>query len=1158
MGKLENLENRPLKTAIRETLDKTLFSRGTLARITLFSGTTPDAVSDIASASDATPAEQANEIVANALEPSSDVISDDVGTDQQNNDSAVALETPSEITPDIIEGLGGSNQSFVESAIIPAGDVVTGTQVNNVNQNSISTDGVIESIIDNSDINDRSNDIAFVQDNVDGYEVIVQELEDQGFQTVVLSSEASGLDAIDEALTEANGEISNIHLITHGSDARVELGLDSVTNDNLEEFGEVLAKHNLDELLIYGCKVTETSKGEEFINSLASLGGIDIAASNDDTGGLSGDRVLESSVGEISTIAADFTLEARLATPVTANDDVIAGLEDQPITFNLSANNGNGADVVGSNTTYRIITAPTNGTITSFNASTGVGIFVPNADFNGTINGTYGLSDFDASSTIDEYELVDTIITGTNGGVDSRESISSNGQYYAINSGDQISISTIDQNSTNTGLESNNVLNISPPTGAVFTDRVGFGLQGNQATIVAGIDDGPNHSLVIYKFDITSPPSIFIPAETIPLNSENGGHVTGVYVSDDGNTIVAGTAFTLKSPDGLTNSPTPLNLNQAGAVEVFNFDTDPLSGTFNSYVSTGFLGNPNNEVSDSNGSGDHNGISVRGETNAAGGITLIIGAYNDSDDVPGGSILIWETNSSTATGAFDFSLIAVDRQGASNGISNDEYGQTTAVDATNTNLVVAQSGNAGGGLSIYLAGTEVLANFDAGNVDTVTVHNGIIVTADRGFDSAAPNSVKAYQYDEALNTLTLLNTFAAPAGSVDFGRSLEFIGEELFVGAANATYVYGAATTNDTGNFTLNIANVNDSPTAVNDGAGPDNTVGTADDTYVEDEGNVLVVPASNGLLANDSDIDGDSLTVVSVDQPNEGLVVFSGDGSFTFTPTDPNFNGSFSFRYTVDDQSGATNSQASAFAFVRYNPVNDAPTTVDDGLGPDNTADTADDSYSLVQGSKLTVGAANGLLANDTDVDGDTLIVVAVTEPPEGTVMFSSDGSFMFTPNDPNFVGSISFTYTADDQSGAANSQSTANVFIRYTPAPPPPPAPVIVEPVIQAAAPVMAPPPEIVQVVPVDLPQVAAQAVAERSDPFELPEETDVEVINNEFVINTVQGNNAAIAAQFGLDEGSNSVAKRIANDEIKVSNPQTVEERAAAKIENFFRFG
>ena len=98
----------------------------------------------------------------------------------------------------------------------------------------------------------------------------------------------------------------------------------------------------------------------------------------------------------------------------------------------------------------------------------------------------------------------------------------------------------------------------------------------------------------------------------------------------------------------------------------------------------------------------------------------------------------------------------------------------------------------------------------------------------------------------------------------------------------------------------------------------------------------------------------------------------------------------------------------------ISVNPVNDAPVA-------------RTDSYTTDEDTPLTIGAEEGVLINDSDVEGDTLSAVLVTGPSKGTLTLNEDGSFTYTPN-ANVNGSDSFTYKAND--GALDS-SAATVSI-------------------------------------------------------------------------------------------------------------------------------
>src|ERR1044072_1236531 len=185
-------------------------------------------------------------------------------------------------------------------------------------------------------------------------------------------------------------------------------------------------------------------------------------------------------------------------------------------------------------------------------------------------------------------------------------------------------------------------------------------------------------------------------------------------------------------------------------------------------------------------------------------------------------------------------------------------------------------------------------------------------------------------------------------------------------------------------------------------------------DSYSTGFNTALTRTAASGLLVNDTDQDGNSLTVSSVTNPSHGTLsnVFS-DGSFTYTPSS-GYSGSDSFTYFVND--GTVNSATAATVSITVG-------------GPTNHAPVANNArYSTGFNTALTRTAASGLLVNDTDQDGNSLTVSSVTNPSHGTLQAFSNGSFTYTPNS-GYSGPASFTYFAND--GITTSATAATVSI-------------------------------------------------------------------------------------------------------------------------------
>src|SRR5690606_32730765 len=165
----------------------------------------------------------------------------------------------------------------------------------------------------------------------------------------------------------------------------------------------------------------------------------------------------------------------------------------------------------------------------------------------------------------------------------------------------------------------------------------------------------------------------------------------------------------------------------------------------------------------------------------------------------------------------------------------------------------------------------------------------------------------------------------------------------------------------------------------------------------------VLEVTAP-GVLGNDFDADGDTLTAIIQSYPSSGDLQFGADGSFTYIPA-ANFNGQVSFTYVASDGSG--------------NPSD--PATVVITVGAVNTAPVAQDDLYMVFEDQTTTVPAPGILANDFDYDDTVLTATLVTGPSHGTLVLETSGTFVYTPN-PNFTGEDRFLYQASDGVNLSN----------------------------------------------------------------------------------------------------------------------------------------
>ena len=218
--------------------------------------------------------------------------------------------------------------------------------------------------------------------------------------------------------------------------------------------------------------------------------------------------------------------------------------------------------------------------------------------------------------------------------------------------------------------------------------------------------------------------------------------------------------------------------------------------------------------------------------------------------------------------------------------------------------------------------------------------------------------------------------------------------------------------------FRVTVAPVNDRPTTSGLGA-----VNVAEDSVptivdlrsafsdLEDSDDQLVYEVFGNT--------GSSLLSTSIDPASDNLsLMYAADA-----------NGSSDLIVRATDTSGE---YVEAPFTVTVTPVNDRPVATSE-------------SYQLNQGDSVAVSGADGVLRNDADVDGDPVLATLVSGPTNGTITFTADGSFVYSP-EAAFFGTDSFTYIAGD--GTLSSEpTTVTLKVEQLPAPPPPAPPELPE---------------------------------------------------------------------------------------------------------------
>ncbi|MDB9421097.1 Ig-like domain-containing protein [Microcystis aeruginosa CS-563/04] len=316
--------------------------------------------------------------------------------------------------------------------------------------------------------------------------------------------------------------------------------------------------------------------------------------------------------------------------------------------------------------------------------------------------------------------------------------------------------------------------------------------------------------------------------------------------------------------------------------------------------------------------------------------------------------------------------------------------------------------------------TSVL--IDVQNVAPIVQVNKTLTVLEDASSTSLNISTPTDGNDDSL-TLTVEIIPDGTKGQIFSGNNLVNTGDVLtpqqltslvFVPIANAngtagTFSYTVSdgqggTTSQT--ITLAITSVNDAPVAQAD------TATTAQNT-----------PLTLDILANDSDIEGDSLSLTSFNQTSSQGGTVSRDENGTqgdltddkllYTPA-TGFSGIDSFTYTISD---GTDSGTATVSITVISTTNQPPQAVNDGAtGTQNT---------------LLIIPVATLLSNDTDPDlGDSLNLTGVSNPSNGSVEL--DGSnVIFTPL-AGFIGQAGFDYSISDSQGET---STASVDIAIDP---------------------------------------------------------------------------------------------------------------------------
>ncbi|MDX2231165.1 MAG: Ig-like domain-containing protein [Leptolyngbyaceae cyanobacterium bins.349] len=859
--------------------------------------------------------------------------------------------------------------------------------------------------------------IAFIDSSVLDYQHLAGAIA-PGTAIYVLDPLQDAVSQITQTLLQSN-DVTSVHLISHGSAGRLQLGntrLDSTSlggyAQQLQSWSQVLTPDA--DILLYGCEVGAEGLGTAFLQQLAQLTGADIAASTDLTGNasLGGDWELEVQTGDIA---------AALIFDATARNAYGFILPSQVVSMNGSTQ-GNGD---------------------SWTVNTGSGNWNRDAatSVRQTISddGRYVL--FTSQST--------NLATGDPNGV--QEDIFLRDRIL----GTTLLVSA--QYNSGTGDNSTNIAGQGRSLNPVMSaDGRYVAFTSNAANLVATDANGSTRDVFLWDRD-TRRTTLISRGNS---GQEGWGDAFGPSISRDGKRVVftsSGNLFRGSGPDDYYHQ-----------VVLYEWTTTPTAGSIRQ-VSVNNVGQSGNEQSGFEYPAliSGNGQYVVFQSNATNLIDL------NNDNIPDG-----ELNGGSDVFVRDLAtnrtiLVSVNSSGTGSGNqgagrpSISEDGQTIAFISNASNLV---SGGTNGSRHAFVrnlaTGTTQLVSVSStgqqaypweATPNVVLSGDGRFAVFANGSDNLVTgdnnNARDLFLRDLTANTTTLVsvnqgNTGAGngasnsqddmfPAISFD-GRYLVFssLATDLVSNDANGVSdvflrdrVAGTTTLisrnqagTGSGNGTSDFATINRSGNVIAFSSTASNLVTTDTngrmDAFVFTAGNQPPIAASdsfgtnedtlltNTVLTNDSDPDNNTpLTVSLLAGTANGSLSLNANGTFNYTPN-ANFSGTDTFTYSVRDSLGANSGLASVVLSVTA--TNDAPIAVND-------------QYTLIAGSPFTVSAA-GVLANDTDIDTPAANFTAnvVGTPTNGTLVLNPNGSFSYTPN-AGFTGSDRFTYRVND--GSANS---------------------------------------------------------------------------------------------------------------------------------------
>ncbi len=734
--------------------------------------------------------------------------------------------------------------------------------------------------------------------------------------------------------------------------------------------------------------------------------------------------------------------------------DAASGSEDTAISGNVAANDTDLGDGGGA---FAVATGPANGTLTSFNTSTGAFVYTPNANFNGTDTFTYSYTDADgdigtATVTLTVNPMndapVNTLPGATNGSVGWSTPEDSSVQLTGLSVADVDAASgtitvTLNVGSGHLTAASGGGVTIAGSGTATLT------LTGTLSSINAYLGSGA------------------APAYT-PVANANGTVVLTMTTNDGGNTGAGGPLSDADNrlisitpvndaPDAVNDSYTVAEDSGATTFAVLANDTispdtgetlsitgvtQPVGGTV-TFTATGVTFTPNANfngsttftytISDGNGGTDTATVTVNvtpvndAPVNA---VPVTIGPMNEDGTLAVSGLSVADVDSGTLT-----TTVTVTNGALSLGVTGGAsvsgggtgtltlVGTASQINTALATLSFAPVADYNGSASFQIATT------DGTLTDTDSRTIAIQPVADITNDTVSVNEDTTLNFNVLTGTngatadtfegSPVVTSFTQPANgtvTIDAAGNVVFVPDANFNGTDSFTYTVTSGGVTETATVSVTVNAVNDAPTQTVPGA-----QATAEDT-------VLAITGTSV-----ADVDGGALTTtISIPAGTGGLSVVTGGGA-TITG-----NGGTSV--TISGTAAQINA---ALATISYTPAADyngsvalSVLTSDGSLSAVGSiaitvspvADITNDTVSVNEDTTLNFNVLTGTNGATADTFEGLPVVTSYTQPANGTVTIDAAGNVVFVPN-ANFNGSDSFTYTVT--SGGVTETATVSVTV-------------------------------------------------------------------------------------------------------------------------------